>query len=272
MSEPAPVAPVSPVAPEIIDFYTDAYDESTRLHRSAAGRAERLRTLELLERHLPPAPSRVLDIGGGPGVYAAELAAWGHDVTLLDPVPLHRAQAARYGGFAVAAGDARRLEQADASFDAALLLGPLYHLPVRADRLAALREARRVVRPGGVVAAAVISRHAPLLDGAARGTMDSEAEAERLGASLADGVNDPKTGFTVAYFHTVAELRAEWQEAGLGEADVHGVEGPLWPLLASQLAEDREDLLLAALRTARLTERDPAMIASSAHLLAVGRR
>ena len=46
-------------------------------------------------------------------------------------------------------GDARALPFADASADALLLLGPLYHLQERADRLRALREAARVLRPGG---------------------------------------------------------------------------------------------------------------------------
>lgn len=260
------------VRTEIIQYYTDAYDEAQRLHRSAAGRAERLRTLELLDRHLPPAPARVLDVGGGPGVHAAELAARGYEVTLLDPVPLHVEQAARHGSFTAALGDARRLEQADASYDAALLLGPLYHLTEREDRIVALREARRVVRPGGVVMAAVISRHAPLLDLSARGLLTSDERALALAAELAgSGVNEPGSGFTVAYFHTVAELREEWREAGLGEASVLGVEGPLWPLLVSRLVEDREDLLTAALRAARAAEQDPALIASSAHIMAVSR-
>ena len=66
-------------------------------------------------------------------------------------------------------GDARDLPLADASFDAALVLGPLYHLTDRADRLRALAEVRRVVRPGGLIFVAAISRFASLFDGLARG-------------------------------------------------------------------------------------------------------
>ena len=66
-------------------------------------------------------------------------------------------------------GDARRLPYGDASADAALLLGPLYHLTDRGDRLTALSEARRVLRTGGLVAAAAISRFASTFDGLARG-------------------------------------------------------------------------------------------------------
>ncbi|MEY9872748.1 SAM-dependent methyltransferase [Streptacidiphilus sp. MAP12-33] len=257
---------------QIIEYYTDDYCEAERLHRNARGRVERLRTLELLDRHLPTGPARVLDIGGGPGVHAAELAARGHDVTLLDPVPLHVEQASRYGSFAAAHGDARSLEQPDDSYDAALLLGPLYHLTDRQERIAALREARRVVRPGGVVLAAVISRHSPLLHLSALGHLPTDEAAGRLAAELAEsGVNDPETGFTVAYFHTVAELQEEYRAAGLGEPRVYGIEGPLWPLLASELVEDRDDLVTAALRAARAAEQDLALIASSAHIMAAAR-
>ncbi|WP_245593247.1 class I SAM-dependent methyltransferase [Deinococcus frigens] len=39
-----------------------------------------------------------------------------------------------------------------------MLLGPLYHLTDMADRVSVLTEARRVLRPGGVIVAAVIPR------------------------------------------------------------------------------------------------------------------
>jgi SAM-dependent methyltransferase len=66
--------------------------ERDRLTRGA-GRLEALRTMELLRRWLPRAPAVVLDVGGGPGRYALELARAGYDVSLIDPVPLHVSQA-----------------------------------------------------------------------------------------------------------------------------------------------------------------------------------
>jgi len=64
-----------------------------------------------------------------------------------------------------AVGDARALDLPDASADAVLLLGPLYHLVDRADRAAAIREAARILRPGGPLFAAAISRWATRIDG-----------------------------------------------------------------------------------------------------------
>jgi len=97
---------------------------------------ERERTRELVLRHLAPPPGVVLDVGGGAGAHALWLAERGYEVHLVDPVPLHVEQAeeaSRATGRLASArvGDARRLDFADGSADAALLLGPLYHLTAR---------------------------------------------------------------------------------------------------------------------------------------------
>src|SRR5262245_49803419 len=115
---------------------------------SRQGRLELTRTLELLERVLPPPPADVLDVGGGPGRYASLLADRGYRVRLVDAVALHVEQASADGRVEAVLGDARALDEPDGSYGAVLLLGPLYHLTERADRVLALSEARRVVRPG----------------------------------------------------------------------------------------------------------------------------
>jgi 2-polyprenyl-3-methyl-5-hydroxy-6-metoxy-1,4-benzoquinol methylase len=122
--------------------------ERDRLLPDGEPRLELVRTLELLGRYLPPPPADVLDVGGGPGVYASRLAREGFRVSLIDLLPLHVEQAAALSAgqsdapFATALGDARKLEASDESADAVLLLGPLYHLTEREHRLQALREAR----------------------------------------------------------------------------------------------------------------------------------
>src|SRR5262247_763648 len=118
--------------PDILTHYAMGVEED-RL--STWGRLERERTLDLLDRFLPPAPATVLDVGGGPGVYAAHLARAGYEVHLVDPVPLHVEQARAASAAqpdapirSVEVGDARALAAGDRSVDAVLLLGPLYHL------------------------------------------------------------------------------------------------------------------------------------------------
>src|SRR5688500_15857977 len=72
---------------EILEFY-QRYDEEGRL-LSRAGRLEFERSKEILTRYLPPPPAKIIDIGGGCGIYSCWLAACGYDVTLVDITPLH---------------------------------------------------------------------------------------------------------------------------------------------------------------------------------------
>ena len=257
--------------PDIDRYYTEGFDEVDRLHIDAAGRLERVRSQELLLRHLPPAPARVLDVGGGPGVYAAWLASLGYEVTLVEPVARHLEQASRHGTFVVEQGDSRALSAPDASMDVVLLMGPLYHLMDPADRARSLAEARRVTRPDGLIAAAFISRHSPIVDVAAKLRINDDAIFGRLRRLRREGHNEPGYGFTAAYFHTVAEIRADFAAGGLADPAVYGIEGPLLGLAASGLAEDRPDFFEAAVRAARLVEDDPAMLAANGHLLAFTR-
>ena len=92
---------------EMFAFYA-GFAEAERLAEGQGG-FERVRTQELLERHLPPAPGVVLDVGGGPGVHALWLAARGYAVHLVDAVPRHVEQAREgLGGRRVPAGRLRR--------------------------------------------------------------------------------------------------------------------------------------------------------------------
>src|SRR5512132_2898482 len=145
-------------------------DEAQRITHGL-GQLELLRTREIIRRHLPPGPQRILDVGGGTGIHAAWLADDGHHVHLIDPIRRHVEQARRHpasrGSITAELGDARDLRAARASFDAVLLLGPLYHLTEGDDRIRALREAARVLGPGGVTFVAAISRFASLFDGLA---------------------------------------------------------------------------------------------------------
>jgi SAM-dependent methyltransferase len=247
------------------------------------GSLERVRTWELLGRYLPPPPAVVVDVGGAAGVYALPLAARGYQVHLIDPVALHVEQALRASGEQPAAplagatvGDARRLDHADASADAVLLLGPLYHLPDRADRVAALAEGRRVLRPGGVLAAAAISRFASTLDGLLRGFLDEPGFEEIVERDLREGQHRNPSGrpewFTTAYFHWPGELRREVADAGLRLHAVLAVEGAgsVLPDIHQRLADPaRRQRVLAAIRR---VEAEPSLLGASPHLLAVAYR
>ncbi|HEY1380185.1 MAG TPA: class I SAM-dependent methyltransferase, partial [Gemmataceae bacterium] len=227
------------VPPETLGHYQAGVEES-RL-AAGPGRLELARTQEVIERYAPPPPAVVYDVGGGPGVYACWLARRGHAVHLLDAVPLHVEQALAasrnqpdhlLAGATV--GDARSLPYPDNGGDVVLLLGPLYHLTDRDGRVRAWREAARVLRPGGVVLAAAISRFASVLDGLRAGFLADDAFAGIVAADLRTGQHRNTTGhpahFTTAYFHRPEELRAEAEEAGLRHETTLAVEGVAWLL------------------------------------------
>lgn len=250
----------------IIDYYA-ASDEAPRLTANPHGRLELARTRELLARLLPPPPASVLDVGGATGVYAGWLAGLGYRVHVVDLVPAHVAQAANLSGVTAARGDARDLDGPDASVDAVLLLGPLYHLTDRRDRVRALGEARRLARPGGLVAAAVISRYAGLLDLVRRGALDDEM-LPLVVRTIQAGIHDARVGFMETHFHTGPEAVSEFADAGLGNAVVYGIEGPGWGIATASADSDQAQAVFdSALRAARAVERDPLMHHTCGHLL-----
>ena len=126
-------------------------------------------TMRALAKHLPLPPAQVLDCGSGPGRYAIELARRGYKVTLFDLstgcLQMAREKAVE-AGMTLAGyeqGTATDLTRfPDASFDAILLMGPLYHLLDEAERRQAVAEGHRVLKPGGLLFAAFISRYATL--------------------------------------------------------------------------------------------------------------
>ena len=269
----------------VVEYYTSHYDEGERLTHSH-NRLEFVRTCELLRDLLPltskpgpnaQAPVKVLDVGGGTGVYAAWLAADGYEVELIDLVEAHVLQAQELSaslnhGFKARVGNTLALDVEDASQDVCLLLGPLYHLPDAADRAKALSEAVRVTRPGGLIVAATISRYAWPLDELRKGLLTSE-RAAMMREMLATGEHDAEKGFTTAYMHRPAELKEEFEKAGLVSVAVTGVEGPGWLLFTPELSEKEvERFLERATLTARVCDGDMEIASASSHLLASGRR
>jgi ubiquinone/menaquinone biosynthesis C-methylase UbiE len=202
------------------------------------GELERLRTQAILVRHLPSAPAVILDVGGGAGAYAFPLARQGYEVHLIDPVELHLEQARSYAkasgvtSASITQGDARQLDFPASSADAVLLLGPLYHLVERSDRLRALLEARRILRPRSALFAVSISRFASLIDGLSRGFFQDADFRKIVEADLTDGLHRNPTNhpayFTTSYFHRPEEFAAEVAAAGFGDVQILAIEGPAW--------------------------------------------
>ncbi|HKF05663.1 MAG TPA: methyltransferase domain-containing protein [Candidatus Sulfotelmatobacter sp.] len=265
----------------IVGYYGNS-DEDSRL-RMGWFRLEHARTQELILRHLPPASATVIDAGGGSGAYACWLAELGYQVHLIDVVAKHveqaRAASARQPEHPLASaevGDARRLAHPDASADIVLLLGPLYHLVEKEDRLACLREAHRVLRPGGLVWGAGISHFASLLDSLTQGFFDDPKFGPIVDRDLEDSQHRNPTDnplyFTDAYFHRPGEMSRELLAAGFQVVEIVAIEGPGW------LARDFDRLWNDPLQRERLlnavrkVEREPSILGAAAHIMAIGRK
>jgi ubiquinone/menaquinone biosynthesis C-methylase UbiE len=265
----------------VVTHYASGY-EAARLD-SGSGKLERERSHELMLRFLPPAPATILDVGGGTGPYACWLARQGYTVHLIDIVPVHielakQASASQHEAPLASAvvGDARSLEWENDKVDGLLLCGPLYHLTDRGDRLRALTEAHRILRKGGTLVAAGISRFASTLDGLRGGFLADPIFRGIVEQDLQNGQHRNPTGnpdyFMDTFFHHPEELRGEVAEAGFEAVEVHGVEGPGWLLHDFDAWWGDEKLQQCLLHLARRLEKEPSLLGISAHLLAVGRK
>jgi S-adenosylmethionine-dependent methyltransferase len=216
-----------------VERYYDQ-DPITEWERSERHPTEFAVTFRALDEYLPPPPARVLDNGGGPGRYSIALAQRGYDVTLLDlsegNLALARQKAAEAGA---ALADVRQADALDLAFipderyDAVLLMGPLYHLLTIRERVQAVMESERVLKPGGLIFAAFITRFAPFRDAAAQRYMEKVAANPSLYLEvLSTGVyNAGESSFTDAYFAHPEEVQPLMESNCFDTLALLGVEG-----------------------------------------------
>ena len=209
-------------------------DPAREWERLARHRTEFAVTCRVLGEHLPSPPRQILDIGGGPGRYTLHLSRLGHRVTLLDlsrkslDLALELATAEGIYLPPPIQGDATALpDDLTEQFDAVLLLGPLYHLLAYEARLAAVREAHRVLRPGGYVFAAFITRFAPLRDVAIHSPQWIVDNSERFRQLLEQGENPAyeSSAFPDSYFARPEEIAPLMEAGGFATLALQGVEG-----------------------------------------------
>lgn len=217
-----------------VHYDTNPHYEWARLERH---RTEFAVTQQILTDYLPPAPANIIDIGSGPGRYALWLAGQGYGVTLLDlatgnlQLAEREARAAGVQFAATVHSTATDLYRfADATFDAALLLGPLYHLGTLTERQQAVQEAKRVLKPGGLLCAAFLNRFA-LLRYWARVEPTwllkfQDAVDTLLSIGLAPLPELPEDNFAkVAYWAHPSEIEPFMVDCGLIQLDLINCEG-----------------------------------------------
>jgi S-adenosylmethionine-dependent methyltransferase len=265
---------------ESVRMYYDG-DPQHEWERLERHRTEAAITWRVLGQYLPPAPADVLDCGGGPGRYAIQLAQRGYAVTLFDLSPENLAYArgqAQAAGVTLQAydlGDATDLGRyGDESFEAVLLMGPLYHLLEVEQRQQALQEARRVLRPGGTLFAAFINRYAGHIQAAIRDPLLPLKDAENSIKLLHTGKLTPegvRPGGFVAYMAHPTEVSALIWSAGFEHLETLSLEGLVggYEGEVNALQGEAWDTWL---EINWQVARDPSLFGASQHLLAVARR
>ena len=266
--------------------------ERNRL-REGIGLIEFERTKEILLEKLPPPPAVIYDIGGAYGEYAWWLALRGYEVHLFDlsatNIAMSAELAVEYPGTCLASAtvcDARAIPRPEASADAVLLMGPLYSITEYGERILAIRESRRLLKPGGLLFSAALTPYSVLVsrlavyhenDTPKRRELDDPAVMAIIERALEDGcyINPEKkiaNGIGSSHLHTAKALREELLAGGFGMTVVHGVMGGAW------LAPNIHELMLnestrrTLMKTVRLLDTHEEIIGLSGHLLAVSRK
>ncbi|MBN1122063.1 MAG: class I SAM-dependent methyltransferase [Anaerolineae bacterium] len=265
----------------IIDYYGKNYSEDDRLDAGIA-RWEFIRSKEIISRYLTSEPQVIVDVGGATGAYSFWLAELGHQVHLRDITPEHieaarkKAEDRQHKPISMEVGDALALDFPDNSADIVLLMGPLYHLTESEERLKAIGEAFRVLKPGGVVLCVGISRFASMISGFTDRGFDYPEFEEIVDQDLIDGQHRNVTDgpfFTIAFFHHPNELMSEVSWAGFQFEGLIGIEGPVGLMSESSGWLDEQGIYYEKmLKYMRAVEEEPSLIGVSFHIMAVGRK
>lgn len=266
------------INPEIDDFYAQTSEE----HRLELGLGplEFERNKELIQRYLPK-KGVIIDVGGGPGIYSEWLAGMGHEVYLVDPVEKHIKQANKRSNkakkpFNRLLGEAQKLDFADNFADLVILHGPLYHLQSKPERIRAISEAKRVLKPRGIVLGFAINPSASTIAALLNGFIHTPDIFEMCKQELTSGIHTPPKNMPgilpAAYFHKPRELKAEFEEAGLTYLDIYAVEGLIW--LDKNYFETRSDVKKkqAIMELMQITEKEQSLLSLSPHMMIAGRK
>lgn len=207
-------------------------------------------TLRLVDRYFPQ-HGQVADVGSGPGRYALELLRRGYTVTLFDlskeELLFAQRQIEKAGLCAeqLIQGDARDMSGlATGAFEAALLMGPMYHVIEATGREKVLRELWRILKPGGTTIIAYLNSWGLIRTGVVD-FPNLYRDPAFLRSMLDEHIFKGRelSGFTECYWSTPEVALSEVEKAGLdivSYAGAEGFAGGMQPLLARLAVDDPE--------------------------------
>jgi S-adenosylmethionine-dependent methyltransferase len=257
---------------DISRFYdAGAEKENTRLEKH---RLERDMTWRYLDKYLPRR-GRILEVGCATGAYTIPLAKRGYSVTAIDFSPKELDICRKKvrdeqltDKVACLVADARDLSGiTDDDYDAALIMGPLYHLILEEDRLTALRQAHRHLKKGGLIFSTFVSRFGIWGDV----MKDMPLYIKDVQSVLREGRDAElayKPGNFRGYFATPEEILPLHEKAGfrmlaLAGIETAGMRDDIYGGVSGKRQEMWLDLLFSI-------SEQPSIIGASNHMLYVG--
>jgi len=227
--------------------YYGCYDEDHRLC-SRHGTVEYLTTLRYIEKYLRPG-MRILEIGAGTGRYSHHFARQGYRVDAVEliehNIDVFKANTQPGEQITISQGNATNLQYiSDHTYDITLLLGPMYHLFTREEKLQALSEALRVTKRGGVIFVAYCMGDASILQyGFVRGQIHNIIEKCMLDPVTFKTFSHPWDLFELYRKEDIDQLRNHFQVTQLHFVAADGYANHMKQTLA-EMDEDTFRLFL----------------------------
>jgi len=268
---------------ERVKSYYSVFNEWNRLD-VPEGKLELDLTMPIITSHLPQ-NAEVLDLGGGPGRYTIELAKQDHILhladlsqTLLDDAKSRIAELGITNVKSITLVNAIDLSNYnDCSFDAVLLLGPLYHLTDESERLSCIKEVYRVLKPKGLVFASFIPYLAGAIGVAARMFyFPDQVSIETLKQVFDNGIfnNNADKGFQEGYYPTSEELVSLFSKNGFSKILLRSIRswGSNREEQIYKLKDENPEKYEVVIDLINRTADDPSIIETCMHALYIGQK
>lgn len=263
---------MSSLAKEVKNYYEE-YDEDRRLVKDNSHSIEFITTTKYLDRYMSEG-DKVLEVGAATGRYSFYYAQSGCDVTALELSEKHvdimkDKLKNNPCSMEIFQGNALDLSEFnDEVYDVVLCLGPIYHLTTEEDRTRCIKECLRVLKPGGLIAIAYISKFAHFADSIKRNKEDiNDIGLQNI---VRDGIesDDAKACF---YFSTYDEIEKMMHDNEI-QKTVHIATDGIADMLRSSVNDFNDEEFDLWLKYHLDTCENPNLIGYSKHGLYIGRK
>ncbi|MGG5460083.1 class I SAM-dependent methyltransferase [Clostridium sp. B9] len=265
------------------DIIRDYYNENSKNEwlrlNDPYSRLEFFSTMYMIKEYFP-SEGKILDIGSGPGRYSIELLKRGYNVTLMDlsdkSIDMAKKNIESLGLEAdnYICGDALYLDfLEDNSFDGILLMGPMYHIHSKEERLKVLNQCKRVLRPGGIILITYINSLGVLKVGLSDFPQEFK-EIDKIYDLFDEKSFSADESFTETYFTVPEKALEEVNESGFDVLSRAGAESFLSGqafYMTKYYLEDKE-IYFNLLKVATEKCEDERFRDSTEHLLIVAKK